>query len=257
MRAASVAWLPFLQVPRPFLLATLAGWVLMIGSSAIPTLPDLCVSGSMAQAVLAKTSAAFASGDLVAAIFSWSAMMLAMMAPLVAAPWLHVWRQSLRHYRWHAGSLFLLVYVLIWMALGVLLVPIAVIIRASFADSDVVPAALGLGVAVVWQMTPAKQAFLNACHRRPALSAFGSEAVSDIVGFGLSQARSCVGTCWAFMLCSLLVSGPAHWAVMAAVLLFSMFERSRAPRRPQWLAAPGFVAFHIFRLAPFPGRGSQ
>ncbi|MEZ2218897.1 DUF2182 domain-containing protein [Rhizobium sp. RCC_161_2] len=168
---------------------------------------------------------------------SWIAMLVAMMAPLLSAPLTHVYGQSLSHRRWRAIGLFLLGYAAVWIAAGGALIPIAVTIQASVYNLAFAPAILGCVIALIWQITPVKQLCLNACHRLPPLAAGGLRTDADDVLFGLSHARWCVGTCWALMLCTIMFRGPLHWAVMFAITLFLMFERSRAPQRPRWLAA--------------------
>jgi predicted metal-binding membrane protein len=164
-------------------------------------------------------------------------MLVAMMPPLLSIPLMHVYRQSLSRRRWRAVGLFLLGYAVVWIAAGGVLIPIAVTIQALVHDLAFTPAILGCVVALIWQGTPVKQLCLNACHRLPPLAACGLRADADDVLLGLSHARWCVGACWALMLCTIMIRGPLHWAVMFAITLFLMFERSRAPRRPRWLAA--------------------
>nr|WP_157784769.1 DUF2182 domain-containing protein [Sinorhizobium fredii] len=88
---------------------------------------------------------------------SWVAMLVAMMAPLLSAPLRHVSRQRLSHRRWRAIGLFLLGYTAVWLAAGVVLIPIAMTIQAAAYDFAFVPAILGCVVALIWQVTPVKQ----------------------------------------------------------------------------------------------------
>ncbi|WP_425328913.1 DUF2182 domain-containing protein [Rhizobium ruizarguesonis] len=136
-----------------------------------------------------------------------------------------------------------------------MLIPIAMTIQAAAYDFAFVPAILGCVVALIWQVTPVKQLCLNACHRLPPLAACGVRADADDVLFGLSHARWCVGTCWALMLCTIMIRGPLHWAVMFAIALFLMFERSRAPRPPRWLAALVLIT-PTFTRSTLPSRGA-
>lgn len=237
MRGARISWLPLSRLPRPLLLAVAFGWILMAGSDVVPEMPALCLSGPFGEALAARTEATFAGGDVIGIAVSWVAMLVAMMAPLLSAPLTHVSRQRLSHRRWRAIGLFLLGYTAVWLAAGVVLIPIAVTIQASVYDFAFVPAILGCVIALIWQVTPVKQLCLNACHRLPPLAACGLRADADDVLFGLSHARWCVGTCWALMLCTIMFRGPLHWVVTLAITLFLMFERSRVPQRPRWFAA--------------------
>ncbi|MER9228940.1 DUF2182 domain-containing protein [Mesorhizobium sp. M0664] len=234
MRLMSIMWILLLRLPWPLLLVTVLGWALTVGSNIIPTMPDLCLAGTSGQTITARAEAALAGGDLTVVALSWCAMLMGMMAPLLAAPLLHVWQSNLRHRRWRVSLLFLLPYLMVWVAVGVVLIPIAFLMQASF-----MPALLGGTVTLIWQITPLKQMSLNACHQLPGPSVDGEFSA---LRFGLSHARACVGTCWAFMLLAIVVTGPIHWVVMATIVSFSIFERRHVPRPPRWFAA--------FRIAP-------
>ncbi|RWB93097.1 MULTISPECIES: DUF2182 domain-containing protein [unclassified Mesorhizobium] len=240
MRAATVAWIALSRVPRPILFLTVAGWVLLASSADVPAMPDLCLSvTNFGQQIAVRAEATFASADLVLAAGSWLAMLVAMMPPLLSAPLLHLWRQSLSRRRWRAIGLFLCAYMFVWIAAGALLMSTAILIQVLLFATGVDPIVAAAFIALSWQATPWKQLSLNRCHRRPTLAAFGFKAVRDDLMFGFVRAFWCVGTCWAFMLCALLSSGLLQWGVMAAAMSVSLFERTREPRQPSWFSALG------------------
>ncbi len=240
MRAATVAWLVLSRLPRSILIATVTGWVLMVGANVAPAMPDLCLSAATyRQEIVARTAATLESADLVLGIGSWLAMLIAMMPPLLSSPLQHVWRQSLSRRRWRAAGLFLCAYVFGWLVAGGLLISCAVLAEALLIETRFDPIVVAVVIALAWQATPLKQLALNRCHHRPPLTVFGANAELDAFRFGCERAFWCVGTCWAFMLCTLLSNNVLHWAVMAAAMSVSLFERTREPQAPAWFSALG------------------
>jgi predicted metal-binding membrane protein len=92
---------------------------------------------------------------------------------------------------------------------------------------------LALITAILWQVSPTKQWCLNRCHRRPHFAAFGAAADRDAFDFGLTNGASCVGSCWALMLLTLLI-GQGQILGMIAVTLFVFAERLESPARLKW-----------------------
>ena len=115
-------------------------------------------------------------------------------------------------------------------------IAVALVVMASaFPGGSSLP--LAILIAAFWQTSPAKQANLNQCHRKPPLAAFGLRAEVDALAYGITHGSSCVGTCWALMLLPFVANGATHWLVMAAITLLALLERTRAPMAPQWGAA--------------------
>lgn len=166
-------------------------------------------------------SAASMAGD-------WLAMMAAMMAPLLMAPIRHACERSLPRRRWRAAALFTAGYLAVWMAVGVVLMAVA-----QAAGSGWKYGALAIVLAMLWQMSPAKQRCLNRCHAHPALAAFGFEADVDALGFGWTHGLWCAGSCWALMLVPMMVSR-GHLMVMAAVSVWLFAEQLERPGPPSW-----------------------
>jgi predicted metal-binding membrane protein len=168
-------------------------------------------------------------------------MLAAMMLPLLNAPVRHVRARSFAQRRARAITLFVIGYAMIWMAAGVVLLTVSVVIHLIPLESPLLMASIAL-VALVWQCSPVKQRCLNYGHTHPALAAFGAAADIDALRFGLTHGVWCVGSCWALMLLPLLVSH-GHLAVMAAVALWLAAERLNKPLTPRWhLRAPSKAA---------------
>lgn len=211
--------------------------MLALGESA-PTLPSICVSGSApGEELAARFYAFFAAVPPIAVTAGFAAMLLAMMPPLLSGPLLHVWRRSLSRRQFRAVALFMMGYGLTWLAAGVPLIAMSLLLRSVAADVNWSPAAFGIPVALAWQVTPLKQISLNRCHGRPPLAAFGFRAEVDALAYGAGHGVWCVGACWALMLVPLSASGLLHWTAMVPVMLISIVERVRAPQLPRWRAA--------------------
>jgi len=172
----------------------------------------------------------------------WLLMLAAMMTPLLTAPIRHVRARSFARRRSRAIALFVVGYLAIWMVGGAALV--AVVGRAVEAAPAVAPWAVAL-IALVWQLTPAKQHCLNRSHAHPALAAFGASADLAALRFGLVHACGCFGSCWPLMALSLTVPPPVEMAVMVAATLWLAGERFDGPTSPAWRLRYPRVALRV------------
>jgi predicted metal-binding membrane protein len=199
---------------------SLAAWIaLLLGANPVDAL--FCAPADRHGAPWPLL--AFASpASLVA---GWSLMVLAMMPPLIARPLLHVRAQSLARRRLRAMLLFGAGYGSVWLAAGVVLLPLAWLLPISVVAL----------LALIWQVSPIKQACLNRCHRLPALSAFGLAADLDALGFGVGHALWCVGTCGPLMLLAESVqAGTGLIVAMPIAALFMLAERFERPGPFVW-----------------------
>jgi predicted metal-binding membrane protein len=213
---------------------TLGAWgVLAFGAAGGRPLMAICAgAGLWLRPDLASLRLALALTPPWTLAAGWALMVAAMMAPLTISPLRHVTERSFAVRRWRSGLLFVLGYGLAWMIAGVLLQALALGARL-IAPHSWLPLAVAAAVAVVWQVSPAKQRSLNRCHRRPPLAAFGLAADRDAARFGLVNGAWCVGACWALMLLPLLLDG-GHLIAMAAVALFLFAERLEPPAPLGW-----------------------
>lgn len=240
-------------LPRPLLAASCAGWLLLAGQETVLSVPALCLSAATAsEAATIRIEVALAAIQPSALVLAWLAMILAMMAPLLASPLLHVWRRSLARRRVRALALFLFGYAIVWLAAGAMLTTASLVLGSLAQAVATPPLVLAALVASIWQATPLKQASLNHCHRQPSLAAFGLRADADAFFYGGRSGVWCVGTCWAAMLLPLAATGLPHWPIMAGVTLMLVLERARAPAAPEWGAA--WPRPRLSRFAPMPAR---
>jgi predicted metal-binding membrane protein len=166
----------------------------------------------------------------------WALMLAAMTPPLILAPLRHLRDQGLVRRRGLAMLAFAAGYLAVWMAAGAVLQTLALALRVVEGGALSMFSLTAL-IALLWQVSPAKQRCLNRCHARPRLTATG--ATSNAFTFGLTHGAWCIGACWALMLPPLLITGD-HLLAMGAVTLFLFAERLERPAPPLWRwRAPG------------------
>ena len=188
------------------------------------TFPGLCSAGLQMPLSESFNLAQLASG--------WLLMLAVMTPPLLVAPLRHVRERSFAHRRARAMFLFVIGYAAVWMIAGMGLQVLALAAQLAVSDT-LVCLALSASAAILWQVSPAKQWFLNRCHRRPQLAAFGAPADHAAFGFGLTHGTSCVGACWTLMLLPLF-AGQGHVLMMLVVMLFAFAERLESPAPLAW-----------------------
>jgi predicted metal-binding membrane protein len=222
-----------LHVRVPVLCASAVAWILLV---AEPGGMALHAHRSAAMQRATPLPASFgpllAHNPLASLALNWTLMLVAMMAPLLIAPIRHVRDRSFARRRVRAIVLFVAGYGPIWLAAGVVLLTLALASRVIAPESSV-PAALVIVIALVWQVSPAKQTCLNRCHAHAELAAFPPAADVDALRFGSTHGIWCVGSCWVLMLLPLLLSR-GHLAAMAAMALWLFAERLESPMPPAW-----------------------
>jgi predicted metal-binding membrane protein len=233
-----VAWHVVKRLPLPLLAASAVGWMLLAGGDAGPSLSALCFStASPSEAIASRLGAALTVASPVALAFAWSAMLAAMMPPLLAAQLRHVLARTLTRRRIRAVMLFLLGYLLMWLMAGAVLTLASLLLGSVAIAAAVPPSAAAALIAVFWQATPLKQSSLNRCHGKPPLAAFGLRAEADAFGYGAAHGAWCIGSCWALMLLPLAAGPSLHLPVMAMVMTPLIVERARVPTLVRWGAA--------------------
>jgi predicted metal-binding membrane protein len=202
----------------PLLLASLSGWLVLLGLDQQVSVAALCTPSGPAPDAAAMAVLAVAS----------LAMIVAMMAPLLTQPLAYIWNRSLARRRRRAIALFIAAYVAVWTIAVVLLQAAAAGLMAIAGGW-----AAALGVVLLWHAMPARQGVLNRCHRLPNLSAFGWRADGDCLRFGLGAGLWCVGACWAAMLLPMVLAS-GHLLAMPIVAAFLLVERQLPGRAPRW-----------------------
>jgi predicted metal-binding membrane protein len=235
------------QSPR-LLLASMAGWALLLPSDRQLILPGLCFSPG-ARPASGGIEGILAFNPARALLLGWLAMMLAMMPPLLTQPLAHLWHRSLTHRRARATLIFAVGYSAVWLAAGIVLTAAAILIEATTIAAET-PALIAVAVAVAWQIAPFRQICLNRCHHLPRLSISGVAADLDCLHYGIALGFWCVGSCWSLMLLP-LVAGELHPFVMAALSVGLVVERMAPARGARWgFELPPKIMDAFSRLRP-------
>jgi predicted metal-binding membrane protein len=212
------------RAPLALALLSLAA-ALVLASGAGELALGICSAG-LDMFALAALGVAGAERQLA---LHWLLMLATMTPLLLVAPVRHLWLRSLADRRALLLGLFVASYLTVWMVAGLPLMLAAQAIKAASANA--LPWTLAL--ALLWQMSPAKQACLNRCHRRPSLPAFGPAAARAVLAYGIGQGLWCLGACWPLMLAPLVLER-GMIVVMAACTLFVMTERMEPPAPLAW-----------------------
>lgn len=232
VRHNTLAWL---HGPWPWLaIASLAGWAALLAAPAQSALPAFCGS-------IAGLLSAVGWGGLTQALVldplglwqAWLLMLLAMMPLLLAEPMLTLWHRSLPRRRALAILAFVAGYVGVWSIAGVGLTLLSIGLKLLAGDNLWLAAVLAVLVALLWQAAPLKQTALNRCHNAPRISAFGWRMVRDCSGYGVTNGRWCILSCWPAMLLPMLVQ-QGHLLVMLLCMAWLVSERQRMTRAVRW-----------------------
>ena len=219
--------LPWLVATSALLVAT------QQGLDASGRMAGLCGTSGLAGAARLAGAAlsTFPPGQLAA---GWALMVAVMMPPLVSGTINHVATSSLPSRRARAILLTLAAYLGIWIAAGVLLLPVAFALLAT-AGSAAFPATAALALA--WSCSPAALRALNRCHRTSRIGLRGTRADRDCIAQGLRAGLPCVATCWPWMLTA-ATAGPWHAAAMIGASILLLLDRLAPQPAPAWRLPP-------------------
>ena len=166
-------------------------------------------------------------GEGLTFLAAWAVMMAAMMLPS-AVPMISLYGVLQRNAAPSTPAgiptwLFALVYLLMWIAFGVPVYLVSIVVGSHMALADVQAYAVAavLVVAGAYQLTPLKRACLRAC-RSPLgfLMARDRTGYRATVRLALEHAAYCIGCCWALMV--VLVAAGAMslpWVLLIAVVV--------------------------------------
>jgi predicted metal-binding membrane protein len=169
--------------------------------------------GGMAGGGHGPSAAAANPSSLLAGAPMWALMAAAMMVPTAMPAVRHAAGKSLYRRRRRAAAEFLLVFVAIWAAFGV--VVLGALTSWGPSGSPFALAA-ALTVAALWQLTPLKRRAQRACHRARPLPPRGWRASAGVADFALHNGTACVASCWAMMVAAAL-AGPGRLLWMGAM----------------------------------------
>ena len=221
------------RVRTPLLVVTAISWVLLLFEARATQLNAHCAMDAWDQSAgeaVPHSMGQFGPSQLMS---GWLLMLSAMMLPMLIAPVRHVYDQSLARRRIRSIMIFLAGYVGFWIAAGAIFIALMISMREMISGHAWATICSGVGVALFWQFSPARQYCLNRQHFHPALAPFGIAADLGPLRFGLEHGSWCAGSCWAFMLVPLCFT-QGHLFAMTAVTLFMWADKLEPPLRPAW-----------------------
>jgi predicted metal-binding membrane protein len=191
--------------------------------------------------------------DAIVFLVAWGIMMIAMMLPS-AVPMITLYGVVERNaaktgHKSLPESIFALVYVVVWVLIGLPIYLGSVIIANQDQLEPVLPYALALVLilAGVYQLTPLKRACLRVC--RNPLSFFMSRSRTGYRGsfeLALEHAAYCVGCCWGLMLVLVAAGAMAlNWVLLIAAIVFV----EKILPRGEWSASVAGVALVALGIA--------
>src|SRR2546427_811861 len=168
--------------PAPALMAVSGAGFISLAISP-PATPGLSLCGSLSSVTLADLSPLVLDGHTLGILgVAWLAMVLAMMPLLALRQVRHAMRSSVARRRLLAAGLLLAGYALVWMAAGLVMVPLAALLHAAAHPALILAC---IAVAVLWNSSPAGTRAHNACHRLYPVAASGPTANRDSLQHGL------------------------------------------------------------------------
>lgn len=201
------------------------------------------------MAASAMTSAAILERWDVASVLgafpAWMLMTIAMMGPAALAGVRHTGLNSLWWRRYRAMGEFSVGYLAVWAAFGA----VSLAVLAATPQVRGWPgAAVALGAACFWELTPMKRRSLRDCHRSVPLPPSGWRAEVGAVRFGLRNGVACLGSCWCLMLAMIVF--PEH-NVLGTVLLTGISTAERLVERPRRATQFAAASFGLLAVAAF------
>jgi predicted metal-binding membrane protein len=193
-----------------------------------------------------------ALADALAFLLAWGIMMVAMMLPS-ALPMITLYDVVQRNaaktgHKSLPEAVFALVYVAVWVLIGVPIYLGSVVIAGAPQLEPVLPYALAavLILAGVYQLTPLKRACLRVC--RNPLAFFMARSRTGYAGsfaLALEHAVYCVGCCWGLMVVLVAAGAMAlNWVLLIAAIVFV----EKALPRGEWTAVVTGAALVVLGL---------
>jgi Predicted metal-binding integral membrane protein (DUF2182) len=232
------------------LIPALAAWALLAVTAQINPGADIClgfrplVSGRIASAM----EAAFGSLSFAALAGSALVMTAAMALPLAWRPAAQVSARSFNHTAAALAALFVLAFSSVWAALLMLMMPLAMVLRAGLLELVSGPhlAFACILAAVAHRASGEAKTALARCHYMMPVRAFAPDCYADAAEFGARSALACARVCWPGMLLPFVTSRPL--LTMATVTILAIADRT-AFRAPTRLAVGALLILALAELA--------
>jgi hypothetical protein len=201
-----------------------------------------CMPGMTAQAP-GRSSLALA---VLSGLPGWLLMSVAMTLAGVLPAAEHVVVNSFRRRRSIALCVFIAVYLLVWLAVGV---PVLVFFGAIGGNAGIVVFAISLALAAGYEVTGAKRRALNRCHRTSRLPPSGVRGMLAVGRFGWVNTSGCVASCWPSMIAMLVADSAKPLAMIALTYATTYGRLTRRPDKTRQRIAAGYVTGAVLALA--------
>jgi predicted metal-binding membrane protein len=185
------------------------------------------MSGIGAMPGMDMTTHASVAQNAISGLPIWVAMSIAMMLPGALPALDYVGRHSYRWRQQRAMATFVLIYLLLWAAFGVL--AICVVTLAGVQPGIGIAAVLAFGA--LWQLTGFKRQALRDCHRSIPIRASGRRAYASVGRFGVFNGWACLRSCWPAMLAMAIV--PSGQMLLMMQFLTATMTAEKLARQPQ------------------------
>ncbi|HEY0167641.1 MAG TPA: DUF2182 domain-containing protein [Jatrophihabitans sp.] len=178
----------------------------------------------------------------------WTAMVLAIMLPLVAWNLRQVGMRSPRARRTRATVEVAAGWAAVWLGAGAVVSVVA--LTATRAASPTLLVAASVAITVGWQFMGARQVAVARCHRTFA-PPLGRAAQRACVRFGGSLGRDCLVSCWAGMV--MMTAANHRLFVVLPIAWLSWRDRRRPHDRPGTAVSVPVVVLTGLVAVLFPG----
>jgi hypothetical protein len=162
-------------------------------------------------------------------------MVVAMMLPLSIGSIRAAAQRSLRRRRRRAAAEFVVGFLVVWaLACVAAATALSILGGLGLYRPSTASAAVALGVAALWQLTPIKRRAVNGHHRTRPLAPTGYPADRDCLAFGSATAVRCLLSCGPMMAAMVVDTRPLQaLATLVALTALVALERLRfrPPRR--------------------------
>ena len=211
-------------------------WLHPTAASSATGAPEWWCMPSMSPGGSAANTAAI---DLGAAMGMWLLMSAAMALPGELPAVQYVATNTFRRSRSSAVTVFVVVYLLVWLVCGL---PAAIVMATLHGLPADTLFATALAAAAAYELTPLKQRALNRCHRGAPLPPTGLRRVAAVARFGWLNASGCVVSCWPAMLAASIAPVAQPLAIAAFTCTMTYERLTRRPRTARQRIATSYLA---------------
>ncbi|MBS1664161.1 MAG: DUF2182 domain-containing protein [Bacteroidetes bacterium] len=221
-------------------LVSLLVWVLLLRGILFASHEERVIFCTPAGGIPAGVTPAADEGPGVfKGLMDWILMVIAMMFPLLGKPVRHVAFSVKKKDRWMGILSFLAGYIVVWAAVGVLVL----FLRMSYPLHWVTASLFLLAAAVVW--LPGRPIQMMQCGITMPIRIEARQLRSDALSYGFKMGAVCLKLCWAPMLALALIQH--NIIVMYMVTSVLIFERYWFPHTSKFSGyAWGIIALVLF-----------